>query len=67
MCCCVRPSPRVESALCAAATPVQVSGGEGAAEVSITDAIPACHSFISLAPMLEAALSQVGWRGLDRG
>lgn len=40
-------------------TSVQVTGGEGAAEVAITDAIPACHSFISLAPVLEAALSQV--------
>lgn len=38
---------------------VQVTGGEGAAEVAITDAIPTCHSFISLAPVLEAALSQV--------
>lgn len=38
---------------------MQVSGSDGAAEVSVTDAIPACHSFISLAPVLEAALSQV--------
>ncbi|KAI7844049.1 hypothetical protein COHA_002389 [Chlorella ohadii] len=36
-----------------------VSGGDGAAEVSVTDAVPACHSFISLAPVLEAALSQL--------
>lgn len=36
-----------------------VTGGEGAAEVAITDAIPTCHSFISLAPVLEAALSQL--------
>lgn len=43
---------------------MQVSGGDGAAEVSVTDAIPACHSFISLAPVLEAALSQVSLQGI---
>ena len=34
--------------------------------MAVTDAIPVCHSFISLAPALEAALSQVGaaWDGI---
>jgi hypothetical protein len=36
-----------------------VAGEGGSAAVTVTDAVPVCHSYITLAPVLEAALSQV--------
>jgi hypothetical protein len=35
-------------------------GGAAPATVRVTDAIPVCHGFITLTPVLETALSQVG-------
>ena len=35
------------------------AAGSGVVRVTVTDAIPVCHSFITLTPVIEVALSQV--------
>ena len=43
-----------------ASPPGSPRGAAGGAAVHVYDAVPLCHNFISLTPVLECALTQVG-------